>query len=90
MRPNMAETQKFSNDMASRASVAGTRRLLVPLLAVLEESGRFGEHALRLLLREIAIYRGVDDGSLMMVFSSPPPLSLAFFQKARLLLTGST
>ena len=87
MRPNMGETQKFSNEMASRASVAGIHRLPVPLAAVLEESGRFGEHALRLLLREIAIHRGVDDGSLM-VFSPPP--SLALFQKARLLLTGST
>ena len=68
-----AEAHKFSNDATSRASVAGTHRL-VPF--AVEESGRFGDHSLR-LLREIAT-RGVDDGFLL------PPTSWLSFNKARL------
>ena len=54
-----AEASKFSNDVNSRASVAGQHRL-VPF--ALEESGRIGPHALA-LLHELAA-RGVDDGFL--------------------------
>ena len=68
-----AEARKFSNDVTSRASVAGTHRL-VPF--AVEESGRFGDHSLR-LLREIAT-RGVDNGCLL------PPSSWLSFKKTRL------
>ena len=67
-----AEARKFSNDVTSRASVAGTHRL-VPF--AVEESGRFGDHSLR-LLREIAT-RGRRQ------WLSPPPFLLAFFQEGQ-------
>ena len=69
-----AEAPKLSNDVTSRASVAGTHRL-VPF--AVEESGPFGDHSLR-LLREIATL-GADDGFLL------PPSSWHSFTKARLI-----
>ena len=57
-----AEARKFSDDAKSASPVGGQHRL-VPF--AVEESGRFGRHALA-LLRELAD-RGVKDG-----FLKPP------------------
>ena len=57
-----AEARKFSDDAKSASPVSGQHRL-VPF--AVEESGRFGQHAL-VLLREIAA-RGVKEG-----FLKPP------------------